>query len=186
MAGFDPLTGQPYGIQAGQSAFPGMSATGFSMGLGQPSVGAVAPPSPATVPTSAAIGAISPATPAAPTVMGALGNILAGDPSAGVPQPQGIGQALGGMVRNADGSFNMQGLGMLAGGLQTLGSMWQTWQAGKATRDAMNFQKEAYQTNLENSEQTYNTNLEASTHTRYATEGRSKQAANDYIRRHSL
>lgn len=180
--GYDPL-GQ-------NSAFPGMGPNGFSMGTPSP-VSVASPPAPASVPTSAAMGSIGSGSsfmgpPMAPGMT--VGSYAAQAPVA--PQ-SGQPNFLGSMIWNHDAEgartgLNTDGLGMLAGGLKTLGSLWQTWQAGKAAREALEFQKESYNTNLENSEKSYNTNLEASTRTRFLTEGKSRQEADQYVRRHSL
>lgn len=110
-----------------------------------------------------------------------LGNALAD--AAG---PMGFGDALKGLVFNSDGGFNLQGLGSLAKGIGAFGGLWSAFQQNKLARDAFDFQKKAYQTNLTNSIQSYNTALEGRTQARFAQENRSAADADRYIETHRL
>lgn len=69
------------------------------------------------------------------------------------------------------------GYGSLAiGGLQTLGSIWNSFQQMKLAKKTLKFQKNAFRTNLADNRQVYNTALEDRIRARYATEGRSGEA----------
>lgn len=109
-------------------------------------------------------------------------------PVAGAANPTQMGWkgALGGLFRNGDGSFNMDGIGSLAKGIGGLGALWMGFQQNKLAQDALSFQKEAYQTNLANSIGSYNMTLEDRIRSRYAQEGRSAAAADRYISKHKL
>ena len=72
------------------------------------------------------------------------------------------------------------------GAIQTLGSLWNSFQQNKLAKESFKFQKEAYTTNLANQEQSYNTALEDRINARYVTEGKSQAEANTYIQEHSL
>lgn len=68
------------------------------------------------------------------------------------------------------------GFSMVLGGIQTLGNLWNSFQANKLAKKSFEFEKEAFYTNLENQEQSYNTELEDRIAARYATEGRADVA----------
>ena len=77
---------------------------------------------------------------------------------------------------------------MVLGGIQTLGNLWNSFQANKLAKKSFEFQREAFYTNLENQEQSYNTELEDRIAARYATEGRSDVAGEtaSYMERNRL
>jgi len=107
---------------------------------------------------------------------GILGNALNMD--RGNASPSGILQTAGNAQAPGTGSFwsSDGGAGIALGGLQTLGSIWQSFQQMKLAKKSLKFQKEAFKTNLANSTKVYNTALEDRIRARYATEGRSEQA----------
>lgn len=78
------------------------------------------------------------------------------------------------------------GAGMILGGLQTIGNLWNAYQQQKLARDALSFQKKAFETNLKNSTQTYNTALEDRIRARHNTEGRSSSETGAYLDKHRL
>ncbi|ANJ20800.1 virion protein [Roseobacter phage RD-1410W1-01] len=88
------------------------------------------------------------------------------------------------------GGFSGRGfagnVGMILGGVQALGNLWNSYQQNKLAKQQFAFQKEAFQTNLANQTQTYNTALEDRIRARYHTEGRSSGEADQYLEEHSL
>lgn len=77
------------------------------------------------------------------------------------------------------------GAGLALGAIQTLGSLWNSVQQNKMAKKSFALQEESYRTNLGNQTKTYNTALEDRINARYATEGRSGEAA-AYIDKNKL
>jgi hypothetical protein len=76
------------------------------------------------------------------------------------------------------GAFGKGGVASVAlGGLQSLGSLWNSFQQQKLAKKSLKFQKDAFKTNLERSAKVYNTALEDRIRSRYATEGRPEEAS---------
>lgn len=93
----------------------------------------------------------------------------------------------GGSAPQTPGFFSQYGPTQFAlGAIQTLGSLWNSFQQNKMAKESMAFQKEAFATNLANQEQSYNTALEDRINARYVTEGKSQAEANAYIQKNSL
>ena len=107
----------------------------------------------------------------------ALGNAT-GTASGGIPG--GGTDGIGGNIFGKGGAASIA-----LGGLQTLGSIWNSFQQMKLAKKSLKFQKRAFRTNLANSTKVYNTALEDRIRARYATEGRSEQA-DAAIAKHSL
>jgi hypothetical protein len=112
-------------------------------------------------------------------------------------QPVGVGAANvaspttpmaggGNFFRGPDGSWNTNNIGMILGGIQSLGSLWNSFQQNKLARESLGLQKKAFKTNLANQRQTYNTALEDRIRSRYAYEGRSDQDAEKYLEKNRL
>lgn len=108
------------------------------------------------------------------------------DVSADGVNPIGGIQQQGSFFRNSDGSFNTNNIGLVIGGIQTLGSLWNSYQQQKIAKEQLALQREAFQTNLANNTQTYNTALEDRIRARYNTEGRTSQEADQYLSENSL
>lgn len=77
------------------------------------------------------------------------------------------------------------GASLALGAVQTLGSLWNSVQQNKMAKKSFALQEESYRTNLGNQTKTYNTALEDRINARYATEGRSGEAAG-YIEKNKL
>lgn len=104
------------------------------------------------------------------------------------PTPTGTGTGVGGAAAPASpGFFAPGGMGQFAlGAIQTLGSLWNSFQQHKLAKQSFQFQKDAFNTNLQNQEQSYNTALEDRIRSRYVNEGRSQSEADAYLKDHSL
>ena len=104
-----------------------------------------------------------------------------------VNAPTVPGTTGGGAAPQGSGFFRQYGPAQFTlGAIQTLGSLWNSFQQNKMAKEAMKFQKEAFATNLANQEQSYNTALEDRINARYVTEGKSQAEADSYIQEHSL
>ena len=105
----------------------------------------------------------------------------------GITAPQVPGMTGGAAAPQTPGFFAQGGIGQFAlGAIQTLGSLWNSFQQNKLAKESMKFQKEAFATNLANQEQSYNTALEDRINARYVTEGKSQVDADAYVQEHSL
>lgn len=78
------------------------------------------------------------------------------------------------------------GAGLLLGGVQVLGNLWNSYQANKIAREQMGFAREQWNTNLENQTQTYNTALEDRIRARHFTEGKSSGETQAYLDQNKL
>ena len=104
-----------------------------------------------------------------------------------VNAPTVPGTTGGGATPQGPGFFSQYGPAQFAlGAIQTLGSLWNSFQQNKMAKESMKFQKEAFATNLANQEQSYNTALEDRINARYVTEGKSQAEADAYIQKNSL
>jgi len=101
--------------------------------------------------------------------------------TSGVNPVGGAGQQQGGFFRNGDGSFNTGNLQLVMGGIQTLGSLWNSYQQHKIAKEQLGLARETFQTNLENNRQTYNTALEDRIRARHNTEGRAASETDAYL-----
>lgn len=146
-----------------------------NFGSGQGVAGGVAPPSPGTpvVPAIAMPGA-SQRTGIGNNNLSAALNFTA--PNTGANNRGGFLGGIGGI----------EGLGTIMQGIGSLGQIWSSLQAVRLAREQLNFQREAYQTNLANQTQSYNTALEDRIRSRYFTEGRGAEAVESYLAEHSL
>ena len=89
----------------------------------------------------------------------------------------GLDNAQDGILGGLGSLFSKGGPASIAlGGLETLGSIWNSFQQNKLAKKSLKFQKDAFKTNLANSTKVYNTALEDRIRARYATEGRSSEA----------
>lgn len=95
-------------------------------------------------------------------------------------QPGQFGNLFGG--KGGFGSNLQLGLGAL----QTVGGLWQAYNANKLAKESIGLQKQAYQENSANQKKSYNTALEDRIRARYATEGKSDAQADNYINENKL
>lgn len=110
-------------------------------------------------------------------------------PSATVASP--TTPAVGGTGQN-NGFFGENfwskdgGAGMILGGVQVLGNLWNSYQSHKLAKEQMGFAREQWDTNLANQTQTYNTALEDRIRGRYAQGTRTEAQLQGEIDKHSL
>jgi hypothetical protein len=101
----------------------------------------------------------------------------------GSPRPVARGAAgAGGMgsgfLSNIGG---LEGLGSIAQGLQSLGQLYGAVKGMGLAKDQLNFQKQAYNTNLANTSKAYNTALEDRVRARSFAEGRPDSYSASYL-----
>ncbi len=105
------------------------------------------------------------------------GNAIKNQGGTGLGGSLGFGDTSGSLTTPGGGLFGAGGGASIAlGGLQTLGSIWSSFQQMKLAKKSLKFQKNAFKTNLANSTKVYNTALEDRIRARYATEGRPEEA----------
>ena len=116
------------------------------------------------------------------------GSLVSDDVTAGtgVKPVGGVQPGGGGFFRNAKGGFNTDNIGLALGGIQTLGSLWNSYQQNKIAKEQLSLARKTFQTNLENNTQTYNTALEDRIRARHNTEGRSSQETDAYLSENRL
>lgn len=99
-------------------------------------------------------------------------------------QAAAVGDKKGGFL-GPDG-FTLGTVGDISKIIGGFGTLWSGIQANKLAKDAFNFQKEAFQTNLANQISSYNTSLEDRIRARYAQNNRTQAEADAYIADHRL
>lgn len=82
--------------------------------------------------------------------------------------------------------FNTGTMGLLLGGIQTIGNLWNAWEQNKLAREQFKFSKDITNQNLANQMQSYNTNLQTVADLRASTEGWSGQDARQYVKDNKL
>ncbi|AWY09413.1 structural protein [Ruegeria phage vB_RpoP-V13] len=123
--------------------------------------------------------------------MGTLASAPTGSnglPSATVASPTtpGATSGAGTFWKNGDGSLNTNNIGLVLGGVQMLGNLWNSYQAHKLAKEQMAFAREQWDTNLANQTQTYNTALEDRIRGRYAVGERTDAQVQEEVSRHAL
>lgn len=84
------------------------------------------------------------------------------------------------------GNLDLGNLRTALGGVQAIGSLWNSYQQNKMAKQALNLQTRAFETNLANQTQTYNTALEDRIRARHHTEGRSTAETESYLDKNRL
>lgn len=103
-----------------------------------------------------------------------------------VSKPTGVG-ATGNLGVGGSGlGWNMDTGKMVLGGIQTIGNLWQAWEANKLAKAQFAFQKEFAQKNMANQIASYNTTLEDRGRTRAFTESQTPEQAAQYIEQNKL
>lgn len=167
---FQPASGQttlsPFSTMMGQpamgSGIPNYSQIG-NYGVGTPAVPSAAMPSPAST-TS-----LVPNSPV--------------DNLTKTAEPMGW---LKSTIFNKDGGLNLDAIGSIAGTIGDFGKLYMGYKANKLAEDSLNFQKQAYQTNLANQTSSYNLALEDRVNGRYSSRERNEAQINDYLNKHRL
>jgi len=95
---------------------------------------------------------------------------------------------LDGNQTGAQGNFWSKdgGAGLVLGGVQVLGNLWNSYQSHKMAKEQMSFARDQWNTNLTNQTQTYNTALEDRIRGRYAQGTKSEGELSGEIDKHSL
>lgn len=112
--------------------------------------------------------------------------------SAGTPDVSGIdfGKLTSpgplGSGTGSDLGFNLNTGKLALAGLQTIGGLWNAFQANKLAKKQYQFQKDFANENLANQIQSYNTNLADKERSRAVMEGQSADQAQSYIDANSL
>ena len=93
---------------------------------------------------------------------------------------------LGGSQGNSGLGFNLDTLNLALGGLQTIGNIWNAFQAQKLAKEQFKFTKDVTETNLTNQIKSYNTALSDRSNSRAFTEGRDQASSQAYIDENKL
>jgi hypothetical protein len=82
--------------------------------------------------------------------------------------------------------FNLDTAGLALGGLQTIGSLWNAFEARKQAGEQFAFAKDFANTNLANQIKSYNTILQDQSRARAFTEGQTAEQAAAYVAENRL
>ncbi|MCA1807480.1 MAG: hypothetical protein LC687_06510 [Actinobacteria bacterium] len=126
-----------------------------------------------------------------PATMSAVQGGGAQDPTSGLSgQTEGlIGANINPITGAAikPGFFGQGGMAQVGlGAIQTLGSLWNSFQQNKIAKKSLNLQEKTFETNLANQTKSYNTELEDRIRTRYDSERRDPSEADSYIDKNKL
>lgn len=107
--------------------------------------------------------------------------------AAGAPPVVAPGVAGVAGAKTGPGFFGEGGFASMAlGAIQTLGSLWNSFQQNKLAKESLAFQKQGYAENMANTKSSYNTALQDRINSRYVTEGKSQAEADAYINKNKL
>jgi len=184
--GMNPSIGYQSNPNSNISSFsmPGMGG----MGSGFSSIGGygVTSPTPLTfgdmMTQSSSNGSIP--TPGVDTYSGVPGNVQTPNVGTDLAPVDNIP-----LFRNGDGTFNWGAVGTLTKALGGLGSLYLGFQQNKMAKDALRFQKRAYETNLANQIKSYNTSIADRAKSRAEFRGNTADAnatREEYVRNNSL
>lgn len=121
------------------------------------------------------------------TNTGANGGALSIGPIGSQTNTPGTGGGTGVDPQQSPGWFGEHGkLNTIIGGVQVLGSLWNSFQQHKMAKEQMAFAREQWDTNLQNQTQTYNTALEDRIRARHFTESKDSGQTDAYLAEHSL
>jgi len=125
--------------------------------------------------------------------VGAGSPTLAGAAGAGTPatttdsaDPTAKSGFFGSTFGNGEGGIDIGKLGDLTKILGSFGGMYLAHQSNGLAQDTLDFQRQAYATNLRNQTQSYNQELEDRVRSRFNDEGGTRRDANRYMRNHRL
>lgn len=104
-------------------------------------------------------------------------------PDPGIASPMG---GLQGLLAKMGGMGGLDGLGTAMDGLGSLGGIYTSLKGLGLAKDQMNFQKQAFNTNMTNQTKTYNTALEDRVRSRTHAEGGTPQQAEQYLSKNKL
>lgn len=108
------------------------------------------------------------------------------DPTGSAAALGAVGGAQTGALAGTGFGLNMNTLQGGLGGLQTIGSLWNAFNANSLARKQFNFTKDITNTNLNNSIQSYNTALADRARARAVMEGQTASERDAYIAANSL
>lgn len=100
-------------------------------------------------------------------------------PTTTTTDPLKTGDITGGW--NMKDLFTKDGMGLVLGGLQTIGGLWGAWKANQLAEKQFKFASDFANKNLANQTASYNTALEDRGRARAFTEGQSAEVAQAYI-----
>lgn len=138
---------------------------GVTGGAGQQSAVLASSGGPVAVPTTAAV------TPE-------------GDPNNGIFGT--LGRSLFDTDADGNRSLNLGNIGSLAEIIGSFGNVFNGFASNRLAKDALNFQKQAFNTNLGNQTASFNLALEDRARSRFSQEGRSQEAADRFVETHRL
>lgn len=150
--------------------FDPSNPTGFTPGVGGPGIGAAG--------LNEAIG------------NNVSANSLNFSPAGGSNLYQGVGPGAGG-INGANGAgggfgFNTNTLGLVLGGIQTIGSLWAAFEQNKLAKKQFAYMQNVTESNLKNQIQSYNTTLADRARARGFTEGQSQDQIDGYVNKNRL
>lgn len=135
-------------------------------------------------------GAVAPVVPAAVGAQNPVGSYLGGkqiNSSGAYGTPPAVAGAAGaGAEDSLQLGANIGTAKLALGGLQTIGNLWNAWQAQQLAKKQFEYTKQITDQNITNQIQSYNTTLNDRIRARSATEGRDDAYTQAYIDKNEL